>query len=240
MSGTAVPRTYFWAYDIFGYLLPGSMFLAGLTAGNEWVGTRVEASWDSGRALDIAALTLAAYVAGHVVAAMSSFLFEKVLLSRVFGYPTHHMFNGPSRGLWFPTYFRPYTDQFRNRFATLFRQRFELEPSDDHDRFWVTWSFISLHHPVAYRRATHFLELYGFTRNLSMVLVLLVPLPWLGAWSGVAQPLIWTLVLVIAASLMLINYTKLLRRLNDEIYRAFVACDGDVGTQPAEAEGLGE
>lgn len=91
--------------------------------------------------------------------------------------------------------------------------------------FWISFSYISLHHPIAYKRATHFLELYGFSRNMSMSFVFISLLPIFPHWNNdfIASWILSTVSLFIAF-ILFVNYTKLLRRLNDEVFRGFYVC----------------
>ena len=93
---------------------------------------------------------------------------------------------------------------------------------DEHDRFWLAWEYISLHHSTGYRRATHFLELYGFSRNTSVSFLLLCLLPLIRDWHINYNTQSWVGFSLSAAFFLFLNYVKLLRRMNDEVYRAFV------------------
>ena len=90
------------------------------------------------------------------------------------------------------------------------------------DIFWLCFEFVAHNCPTAFARATHFLNLYGFSRNLSMVfffsaLVLLS----FELLEGMRLHLSISIVYALTAFFLFWNYLKLLRRLNDEIYRAF-------------------
>jgi hypothetical protein len=122
----------------------------------------------------------------------------------------------------FPGYFRPYTHSFKQLLRARMKGEFGAELEDNHDTFWLAWSFVCANSPVAYRRSTHFLELYGFSRNMSMSFLLLVPSTWFALWTNAMNGYVWSIGASVAAWLLFVNYTKLLRRLNDEVYRAFV------------------
>lgn len=224
------PKTYFWAYDIFGYLLPGLLVLVGFAKGNQWIHDNLSTHWNSLNVLNVIVLIGAAYVVGHIVAALSSYALERLVLRWTLGYPTARMFSGTLRWRWyllkvlFPGYFRAYSEAFQRKFDQCFEDRFGMIPGDHHDRFWLAWSYISLHHAPAFRRATHFLELYGFSRNMSMGFLLVAFNPWLPSWRSPIPATCWVLISLLSAWFMFVNYTKLLRRLNDEVYRGFVVC----------------
>lgn len=255
-----IPKTTFWPYDVFGYLLPVLALAAGAVAANRHVGAALLVWVYPGDELDLVALVAAvgiAYVVGHVVAAAASYTLERFVLVRLLRYPTVRLFPGlpasspsahveepgwvskarelgrrlrsrlrwtawPARFL-VPGYYRPYSEAFRERVLAHYEALFGFRPVDVHDLFWVTWEYVAVHHPPGYRRAAHFLELYGFARNVSMALLLLALLPLAPGWTDVAPEVWWSGAMVVGAALMFSSYAKLLRRMNDEVFRAFVA-----------------
>jgi hypothetical protein len=245
--------TGFWAYDLFGYLLPGSLVLAALGKFNRLGHDLIASRWNSGRIQDAALLVGVAYVLGHLVAALSSLVLEKLLLRKVLGYPTSRMFPNPSKpplGLWrkaggrvlrffFPGYFRAYTEQFRAAMDRHFLAAFGFDASDDHDRFWLAWEWVSLHHTVAHRRATHFLDLYGFSRNTSLACFAIAFAPLAPAADCPLAGFPWFLGWGLAALVLFSNYTKLMRRMDDEVYRAFVAASCSPDPAPTRDHTLG-
>lgn len=225
MKSVESARTYFWAYDIFGYLLPGIVLLtvsAVATAGPGALGLESGTS----PVIEIAGFLLVSYVVGHLIAALSSLLLERLLVSAWLKYPTDHLVF-PSgqvvgwRKYW--SYCRAYSSDFRETLLSKFELVFGKRTGDKHDLFWLVWEYVSLYHPVAYKRGTHFLELYGFARNLCMTLFLVTLAPFCPSWSAPTTPPIWIGAFLVASILLFLNYCKFLRRLNDEIYRAFVA-----------------
>ena len=222
-------RTYFWAYDVFGYLLPGLLMLLALTYPNQRGREVLDELWRSGRLQDAILVLFAGYAAGHLVAAVSSWVLERQVLRNLLRYPTEHLFAGSKGGNKFirfllPGYFRPYSPEFRDRFNLKFDRVFGITTPDIHDRFWLVWSYVSLYHPAAYRRGTHFLELYGFARNMSLALIAAALAPVLPGWASPVPRGLWIAACLLAGGLMFANYAKLLRRLNDEVFRGFVAC----------------
>lgn len=228
-------KAYFWGYDIFGYLLPGAILALVAAKTNDWVYEQVIGHWHSSEAtfsiyfIDFLVLILFVYILGHIISGLSSLLLEKGILRRGLKYPTNRMFqNGEQpkvskfKDVIFPGYFRAYSEKFQEGFYKKFESKFPGIERDPHDLFWISFSHISQHHPVAYKRATHFLELYGFSRNISMSFLLIAFLPVIPQWNDeLMTGWILSLISVIIAIIMFINYTKLIRRLNDEVFRAF-------------------
>lgn len=222
------PKTYFWAYDVFGYLLPGLMLLGGYILTNSSVDRRLHAVRPHNDWVAAVVVLGGAYVLGHLIAAVSSFLLERLIVSRWLQYPTHHFFvrtSEPNKigNALLSGYLRPYSNDFRRAVEQRFEEKFKLNPSDPHDLFWVTWAYISMYHAAGYKRATHFLELYGFSRNTAMAVLALAPAPLFPGWTRVALWWVWIPGLLIVAYLMFVDYLKLLRRLNDEVFRSFVS-----------------
>lgn len=121
----------------------------------------------------------------------------------------------------FPGYFRSYSKEFRESILKKFKNRYPELNKNTHDLFWVCFSWISINHSTVYRRATHFLELYGFSRNICRSFILIAFLPLLPQWTGFISGWILSITSIAVSLIMFINYTKLLRRLNDEVYRGF-------------------
>jgi len=235
MKDHTLSKVSFWAYDIFGYLLPGTILLAAFAKSNSYVYDIIETHWDSTNYLDIVIVIAIAYTLGHVVSALSSYILERAILRKLIGYPTTQMFDTPKNKksllrIITPGYLRAYSQQFQDRFKELFDRRFGLVNYDEHDYFWLCWSYISYNHPVAYRRATHFLELYGFTRNMSMTFLLISTATIYPGWTAFINPCIYSIIFLFAGIILFSNYVKLLRRLNDEVYRAFVAYESETHT----------
>lgn len=229
MKDNFTSQVSFWAYDFFGYLLPGAFLLASFTKANLYVHEMVSPHWGTASYADYAILICIAYTLGHVVSSLSSYLLEKLILRKFLGYPTIQMFKEENKKapvferIFSPGYFRSYSNQFQSIFKKLFDERFGLKQFDEHDYFWLTWSYVVAREPVAYRRATHFLELYGFTRNMSMTFILIGTATWWYGWSNFVNGYLFSSICFVFAIALFSNYTKLLRRLNDEIFRAFVA-----------------
>lgn len=231
--------SYFWGYDIFGYLLPGAIFALAAAKTNTWVFDQVAGHWHSEGTtfgiyfIDLLVLVFFVYILGHIISGISSLILERWILRNTLKYPTGRMFQDGEfpkvsmvKNLFFPGYFRAYSPAFQESFYEKFENKFKSLNRDTHDLFWVSFSYISHHHPVAYKRATHFLELYGFSRNISMSFILIALLPLLPGWNGdFINPLILSGISIMIAFVMFVNYTKLLRRLNDEVFRAFYICE---------------
>lgn len=223
-------RTYFWPYDIFGYLLPGFFFIAILYKTNTFIGANLKSLFhpnsQSSEILNILIIIAISYIMGHLISALSSFFLEKVFVGMLLKYPTANLLDNArsnaSRLLAGPlNYFRPYKEDFRKKLIAKFESRFGITYEDENDLWQLVWTYITMYHPAAFKRGTHYLELYGFTRNISWSLVLISLLPLFPNWNEPICSWIWFGVAFGSAVLMFLNYLKLFRRMNDEMYRAF-------------------
>jgi hypothetical protein len=87
MSDKIEPKTYFWPYDIFGYLLPGVIAIAPLITFHDVIRSFFKTRYQSESIADNIVLLVAIYVVGHIISAASSLLLERGLLRLSFGYP---------------------------------------------------------------------------------------------------------------------------------------------------------
>jgi len=217
----------FWAYDIFGYLLPGLLILAAAWLTNCRLRNIVTEFPNMEYLASLAVLASVAYLTGHIVAALSSVVLERSFLKHAIGYPSQWLLSLADEKDYklfklFGHYKSAYSAEFRDHFLKLFEQTFGFKPTDSQDIFMLCWSYVSISHPNAYKRATHFLELYGFSRNVSMVFLLLCLLPFLPGWNSFFATMPWFIFCLLSGLLMFKNYTKLLRRCDDEVIRGFV------------------
>ena len=124
------------------------------------------------------------------------------------------------------------TDLVLSRFKTRFGIHFE-KPSIHrvtHEIYWTVWAYIAENMPNFYRTGMHFLELYGFCRNSSFAFLLAALYPCIPGWNSVdpsGNPLfsqiVWFGICVFCSILLYCNFTKLLRRQNDFVLRAFIS-----------------
>lgn len=243
MKPADVPRINLWPYDIFGYLLPGALFLTAVAIGTSDLSDQIRATWNTKHWSNILLVVFGAYLTGTAIAALSSYLLERVLLRTGWYYPTARFYPNPEAK---PALLALRTVMRRLKIVTVISPGYRKEYSpemvkltedaltgifgstlrDDHDRFWLSWEYITLHHPIAYKRANHFLELYGFSRNSTMALLLVAGLPFLDRWQAWSCPMnwwTWSALSTLLAIVFYSNYTNVLRRMNNEVYRGLVA-----------------
>lgn len=232
----------FWPYDLFGYLMPGFVLVSPLIEFDSEIRSLFRQRFSEGSILDVLALIGIMYIAGHVVASLSSLILERGILKITCGYPGHQLFVKPNdrksrapEWLWrlVPGYCRSYPDAFIDHLFNLYNSVFKqyaYSPVDSitaDNIFWNCSLYVSIHHPPGFQLAQHFVELYGFARNTCMSLLIISLYPLLNSWnsSGASLPSLsdqaWWLLTLSSAVFMYINYAKLLRRQSDHVFRAF-------------------
>jgi len=283
MTMSEIPnhRTYFWPYDIFGYLLPGIIVVAPLTQFNISVRRVIEERYQRESITDNLALLIVCYVVGHLISAVSSIALEHTLLRYTFGYPVSQSLGCPSREAFLsrmrhgilraenrkpvegiavsrirrwcrrawimlfgflrkivellPGFVPPYDGKFTKTLTKHFDEQFGVSHEDwalnrrSHDLFWTTQAYVMEVMPQVNHTSMHFVELYGFSRNACMALLICCTLPWCPEWDfsvccGMELPeSAWLATCFVSAIFMYCNFTKLIRRQNDLVLRAFVA-----------------
>lgn len=226
----------FWPYDIFGYFVPGLVLLFSALMTNEKIQTVVTIDKLANTAGTNFVLVLIwvflIYIGGHIVASLSSNILERLLVNYYFKLPTDWFFFIDKKefvgrrfvinliGL---DYCEPYSVEFKKLFWTKYKKTFGIKAKHKSDVFWLCQEWLPLSHPAAYKNAMHFLELYGLSRNTCMSFIMIMFLPYLPGWNSTIPTCWWAGVSLVIAFFLFSNYLKLLRRMNDMIFRGFVA-----------------
>lgn len=236
----------FTLYDFFGYLLPGIVFWMTIILSLD--ATRISYSFlNSDTPLNLlekliifsqfegilktypwfisATSLLVAYISGHLIASISSLIGERFFVEFILGYPAHILFNEQKTGFWpflIRKYFRPYSEDFKNKFQERFKSKFDLNNPTSSDYFWLSFEYVAQNCPNAFARSMHFLNLYGFNRNISYAFLLSALFSLFILTSrNYPIPCLVPFILLLGSVPFYWNYLKLLRRLNDEVFRAF-------------------
>lgn len=151
-------------YDIFGYLAAGTivMFSWALASSAPWLQGELSVVVSTG-------LVLLGYVLGHVLAAISSWLFEQVIVRDMIGPCEELVMNerqlGGILGAILPSFSKALPDDIRNSISA--KARSEGISSGGRALFLHCLSVVRHDASTAERLAT-FLNLYGFSRNASL------------------------------------------------------------------------
>jgi hypothetical protein len=221
-----VNKIPFSVYDFFGYLASGFLLLVALDYGVGGLGLLGQ---PPGLVVGLFWI-LVAYVLGHIVAHLSSTFLEEGVLRRVLGSPEDHLFEERKSGGWarlFPGNFKPFPKATQDRI---------LQKAQRHSVPAPGRGFFFHCHPLVKRdqatleRLNSFLNLYGFCRNLSLALILAVPLLLYGALrefdyktlQGInGDRLAWAAVALVASIGMFYRYLKFFRHYTVEVFMTY-------------------
>ena len=189
-------KIFFWPYDVFGYLLPGCIVTAAIVyfdpQGQAALHDLVEGKWAV-----VTVFVFISYIMGHLVAAASSWVVERVVVKLIWDYPARQMLrstDGPwfRRNIlwWFTAHCRQFPPYYRGRLIALYRETFgfpannpsDNEVADGDNIFWTINDYLMQKAPGAYQHILHFVELYGLCRNGGMAFFMIGLLAWCRKW----------------------------------------------------------
>ena len=173
------------------------------------------------------------YVTGHIIAAISSYLIESLLNHGLLKFPSENLLDISKRSKMqkvFKNYTRAFEVDFIRKFNEVYEKRFNTKPKEK-DVFWLCFADISNHCPMGFNRVIHFVNLYGFSRNISGALIIYVILR-IAAWPLLSSTIDGYTILIlvcyfICALIMTKNYLKLFYRQCAELYYHFYALHTD-------------
>ena len=212
-------------YDFFGYLASGFILLIAVnyTYGN---GSFLTQEISIVLALF---LVVVSYILGHIVANFSSFLFEEKFVKGVLKEPSINLFCKKPKSNWrriFPGFYRPLPEATCSRILSKTKAKAGFqEPGQA--VFYHCFQTVKSNEKTL-GRLNIFLNLYGFSRNVSMSL-LLCSLVLLSGWLAVrysgSQPnpaLLWGAIISTFASVgMFYRYLKFFRQYSVEVFTSY-------------------
>jgi hypothetical protein len=173
-------KSPFSVYDFFAYLVSGAIMLV-------FTDVLIGQDWLRGGNLTTAQFlfwTMSAYACGHLLATPAQALIEMLFTRKLLGHPTAIIMGsqaGRIKQLLFPGYFRPLPICIRNKILSNLSQTMAL---DNPETLFYEAFLISKNQPETSVRMNLFLGLYGFSRNLSFVSLLLLIISILTSASG--------------------------------------------------------
>jgi len=219
-------------YDIFGYLASGLVVLA-LCDTTLCTHIVFDADWTVAHS---AFVVIAAYMAGHIVAAGATLFFDRLFVRNVFGRPSDILMNDApapeSTGTWLQRFnwrkwllsgfLEPLMPEVQRRVLA----RAGLAASDGgrgEKAFWRAWPVIK-RDALPYARMESFLRLYAFCRNMSFVsfvaaIVFLFRAPSLPDVPENSWYPFWAALLVSVA--MFHRYLKFFRAYSAEVFSTY-------------------
>jgi hypothetical protein len=206
----------FGVYDFFAYLSAGGVLL--LTIDYVWALGMLSMK-DMTPVLGIALIVLA-YVTGHAVAHLSSWIFEQTVISRILGRPTDRLLGASPRlriwGWLFPGYHRPLPANVQQRVKDQAQSRNCFV--QDEGLFLHAFPLVTQNEKYQARLDT-FLNLYGFARNMAFSLLAAAISIAIAHWYG-PHPvrLRWSVLASIGAASMFYRYLKFFRQYSYELF----------------------
>lgn len=210
----------FTSYDFWAYLSAGFMLLFAV---DQAAGTKL-LTRDSWTVFQGVVAVSVAYTVGHLVASVSSWLFEKLLVGKLLGYPRNVLFGQPRAWPWvqwlLPSYFEPLPPE---------TQKVALEKSGrvgvnkpGEALFWPAHAAVRATPAVA-SRMDNFLNLYGFCRNTALVGLMDAAILY---WSylqpkGPEVHLLWARIALVIGLGMTLRYLKFFRHFALEVFTSY-------------------
>ncbi len=223
----------FSVYDFFGYLATGFLLLV---AADYSFGTLGLVSQPPNLVLGVF-WVIVAYIIGHIVSHIASAALEEGVLRRILGSPEEHLFGARKFGTkarLFPGNYKPFPESTQQRI---------LQKAQRHSVPAPSRGFFFHCHPIVKRdqatltRLDSFLRLYGFCRNVSMGLLLAVPLLLYGALRPLVELktlqsldsgyLGWAVAALVGAIGMFYRYLKFFRHYTVEVFTTYAEMPDD-------------
>lgn len=174
------------------------------------------------------------YLLGHIVSAFSSLLLERFIVKRSMGFPSTILLSGQQKVKWpiiLGNYRRPLKNQILKKIKDEVKNTFGFDVNKE-EFYWLLYSFIITTRPYLAPRVHHFVNLYGFSRNVAATFILYIILRitflnWIANSS--MDWAVWAVMLLfcIAALFMFWNYLKLFKRQAIDIYYLFLSIQHD-------------
>lgn len=214
----------FTSYDFWGYLSAGFLllFVADYVAGT---GLLALESWTVVQGI---VAVSSAYVAGQLVAGLSSAALEKYLVGKLFGYPHKVLFDQAKAWPWvrslIPGYFRSLPPE--TQAAILERSAFDGVKEPSEALFLVAHANVRTI-PAVMGRLDNFLNLYGFCRNAALVAFFDGALLYWSYWygKGGTHDLYLSWIAIIVGIGMTLRYLKFYRLYSAEVFTAYAYKD---------------
>jgi hypothetical protein len=214
----------FSAYDFFGYLSSGFLILCA-TEYSFWGTSLAERDWKVGSAIFYAVL---AYIVGHIVANISSYLIEYKIVRDWLKSPEQTLFE-PQQKTWraffFPIFYRPFPAKTQKRVLDVAQKNGFDKPGRD---LFLHAHAIVKQDKVTLERLTSFLNLYGFCRNMCMGLIVSTLILLIGAlidvrhWTEIdSYKLAWAGAAAVGTVGMFYRYLKFFRHYTMEVFGSY-------------------
>jgi len=210
----------FVAHFIPGLLLIGAVTVVFLTPANV---SQLLRDAEAYKYVFSVVMVLLSYGLGHVISQLAGVLIEGVLVRRLIGYQSEHLFADGTKARWlFRDYKRSYSEDFRTRFLDIYEKTFETGFAHD-DTFMNCFHYVKEKSERTLTRLNTFIAVYDFSRNMAMALLILsLSTLTKGMMSCNRFLLCGSPALLVLGFLFLYRYLKYFRHYADEVFRSFV------------------
>ncbi|MFT7158046.1 MAG: hypothetical protein ACI8Q1_003072 [Parvicella sp.] len=174
------------------------------------------------------------YLIGHIVSAFSSFVLERFMVKWTMGFPSNILVSGDQKVKWswiLGNYRMPLKSQMLKEIKDEVKNTFGFEVNKE-DYYWLLYSFIITTRPYLAPRVHHFVNLYGFSRNVAATFILYIILRitflnWVA--NSTMDWAVWAVMFLftVSALFMFWNYLKLFKRQAIDIYYLFLSIQHD-------------
>lgn len=249
-------------YSIFGYLLPGFFLTTLLVIDYDVSAIlRLHDTLDTIRLKDIKELDLKVnyfldlfstsdakdykfipfflfllfcYLIGHVVSAFSSFVIERASVKWLMGFPSTILLEDRNKvkyPILFGNYRRPLKTEMIQQIDKEVSKAFDFKVNKQ-DYYWLLYSYIITTRPYLAPRVHHFVNLYGFSRNVCATFLIYILIRVFFLTTVANSPIDWAVwavlgVFILSAWFMFYNYLKLFKRQAIDIFFLFLAVRRD-------------
>lgn len=164
------------------------------------------------------------YLLGHIISAISSIIIERFVVKRYLGYPSKNLLIECNKDV-FLDFKKPFSPSFIKEIKNKIEGKFKVK--DQNEYYWLCYTSILNEKPHLTNRIQHFVNLYGFSRNITAaffiyVFLRITILTW---WINIdfdKYTLLINLIFVLCGILMFWNYLKLFKRQAVDIYTTFL------------------
>jgi hypothetical protein len=180
--------------------------------------------------IPFAIFLLFCYLLGHIISAFSSFGIERLLVRHAWGFPSAILMTKnykPKCQFFLGNYRKALNIETQTRLSTIINETFGFHVNKD-DYYWLCYSYIITARPYLAPRVHHFVNLYGFSRNVAatFILYIIVRIVVLSCMisSNIDHVTGWLLMFYcFIGFIMFWNYLKLYKRQAIDIYYLFMA-----------------
>lgn len=205
----------FWAYLSAGFLL---LFAVDISAGTNLL---MRDRWTVVQGVVVVSL---AYTIGHIVAGLSSWVFERGLIGKVLGYPRTVLFGSTKAPAWLRhllgTYFQPLPQEVQ---AAVREKATRAQITQVGEGMFVLAFANARQTPAVMSRLDNFLNLYGFCRNTALVGFVDAAIFYASYLqkNGPEQHLMWSRIALVVALGMTLRYLKFYRLYAREVFTSY-------------------